>query len=186
MAPFQDAPLEVVWKDGFLWSLNNRRLYVFRVAHAFGCCSVCPCYITPRDLPTVDRVTSRWMAAWMIERPWETQHRSTSFFLANTNLNKHEHHGHPRAAYFSLFYGNIREHVVNLIKLVQHCSAIVSIIHVFSYCSRKVSLDSTWCWLADFQGCLDQHDQRKTGQRARKGFGLCRTVGKIWEGRIDE
>lgn len=60
---FKDAPLEVVWKDGFLWSLNNRRLYVFRVAHAFGCCSVCPCYITPRDLPTVDRVTSRWMDA---------------------------------------------------------------------------------------------------------------------------
>eukprot|EP00435_Cladocopium_sp_Y103_P023658 s290_g5.t1 len=60
---FKDAPLEVVWKDGFLWSLNNRRLYVFRVAHALGCCSVCPCYITPRDLPTVDRVTNRWMDA---------------------------------------------------------------------------------------------------------------------------
>ena len=53
----------MVWKDGFLWSLNNRRLYVFRVAHAFGCCSLCPCYITRRDLPSMDRVTNRWMAS---------------------------------------------------------------------------------------------------------------------------
>eukprot|EP00434_Breviolum_minutum_P040505 symbB.v1.2.035995.t1/scaffold4979.1/size32168/1 len=60
---FRDVPLEVVCKDGFLWSLNNRRLYVFRVAHAFGCCSVCPCYITPRDLPSTNTVTHRWTDA---------------------------------------------------------------------------------------------------------------------------
>lgn len=49
----QDAPLEVVQKDGFLWSLSNRRLYVFRVAHAFGCCTTCPCYIELADNPSV-------------------------------------------------------------------------------------------------------------------------------------
>lgn len=59
----QAAPLEVVWRDGHLWSLNNRRLYVFRVAHAFGCCSVCPCYIAPRDLPSAERVAHRWVVA---------------------------------------------------------------------------------------------------------------------------
>ena len=57
---FKDAPLEVVWRDGALWSLSNRRLYVFRVARALGCCSVCPCKIMAREQ---DRVTNRWTAA---------------------------------------------------------------------------------------------------------------------------
>lgn len=66
-ASLQDVPLEVVCKDGFLWSLNNRRLYVFRVAHAFGCCSVCPCYITPRDLPSTNTVTHRWTDSYHLK-----------------------------------------------------------------------------------------------------------------------
>eukprot|EP00435_Cladocopium_sp_Y103_P005660 s205_g1.t2 len=56
---FQDVPLKVVQKDGILWSLNNRRLYVFRVAHAFGCCDVCPCDITHHDLSPDERVANR-------------------------------------------------------------------------------------------------------------------------------
>lgn len=57
---FLQAPLEVVCKDGALWSLNNRRLYVFRVAHALGCCTLCPCYIVPQEHPSVDRILNRW------------------------------------------------------------------------------------------------------------------------------
>ncbi|CAJ1339977.1 unnamed protein product [Effrenium voratum] len=60
---FKEAPLEILWQDGHLWSLSNRRLYVFRVAHALGCCSVCPCKILRRDKLLGDKVTHRWVDA---------------------------------------------------------------------------------------------------------------------------
>ncbi|CAE7856664.1 mhkC [Symbiodinium microadriaticum] len=53
---FESSPLQVVWHDGFLWSLSNRRLYVFRVAHALGCCSVCPCHIHSTSTKIISRL----------------------------------------------------------------------------------------------------------------------------------